>query len=282
MSAEPDDGEAGTDETPVIPLHIAVQTDEVVLGEGRSLFGAQATLVRDETGWRDLDVRAATSDAGAVSVRYQVDDAGLAGIWANTDNLGQVLTALDVHDGVEGGVLAAVGRQEQADGPVLGDISLTDVRLLDAPLLARVLAALSLGGLQEVLGSEGLRFNRVVSNFGFADDVVELRNARGSGGALGLTLEGAIDIGADTADLQGTIVPIYGINSALSGIPLLGDLLTGGDGQGIIAFTYAVSGPLEDPSISVNPLSVLAPGLLRNVFFLESQDDLDRIGADGG
>lgn len=279
-------GDAGEDETaeepPSMPLHIAVATDEVVLGEGRSLFGVEVTLVRDEVGWRDLDVGATTAGNGTVAVRYQVDDQGLTGIWANTDNLGQVLAALDVYDGVEGGTLAAVGRQDHGDGPILGDISLTDVRLREAPLLARILAALSLGGLQEVLGSEGLRFNRVVSNFGFADDILELRNARGSGGALGLTLEGAIDVGADTADLQGTIVPIYGINSALSEIPLLGDVLTGGDGQGIIAFTYGVNGPLDDPEISVNPLSVLAPGLLRNVFFLESQGDLEQMGDDGG
>ena len=49
-------------------------------------------------------------------------------------------------------------------------------------------------------------------------------------------------------------------------IPVLGQILSGGEGEGILAMTFTLSGPARDPSLSVNPLSLLAPGFLRNIF----------------
>jgi len=65
-------------------------------------------------------------------------------------------------------------------------------------------------------------------------------------------------------------VPIYHSNSVISAIPLIGDILTGGEGGGLFAFTYTIRGSFADPSVSVNPLSVLAPGFLRRLFFEET------------
>jgi hypothetical protein len=36
----------------------------------------------------------------------------------------------------------------------------------------------------------------------------------------------------------------------------------------VFAARYALKGPLEDPSVSVNPLSALTPGFLREIFGL--------------
>jgi hypothetical protein len=50
---------------------------------------------------------------------------------------------------------------------------------------------------------------------------------------------------------------------------VLGDLLLGGQGQGLFAANFRVAGSLDDPKISVNPLSTLAPGFLRKLFLFE-------------
>jgi hypothetical protein len=42
--------------------------------------------------------------------------------------------------------------------------------------------------------------------------------------------------------------------------------LTGGEGEGLLAVTYHMTGDLGDPEVSVNPLSALAPGFLRGLF----------------
>src|SRR3546814_4992909 len=39
----------------------------------------------------------------------------------------------------------------------------------------------------------------------------------------------------------------------------LGTILTGGEGEGLFAVVYTVRGAVDDPDVSVNPLSVLTP-----------------------
>jgi hypothetical protein len=66
--------------------------------------------------------------------------------------------------------------------------------------------------------------------------------------------------------VKGSLVPVYGLNSIISNVPLLGDLLASKKGEGILGVTYSMSGPTDNPAISVNPLSMLAPGILRRLF----------------
>ena len=37
-------------------------------------------------------------------------------------------------------------------------------------------------------------------------------------------------------------------------------------GEGIIGMTYSIKGNAEEPSVSVNPLSMVTPGILRRIF----------------
>ena len=66
--------------------------------------------------------------------------------------------------------------------------------------------------------------------------------------------------------IKGTLVPLFGINSVLGFIPLLGDLLVSKPGEGIIGRTYTVAGNADEPRVSVNPLSMVTPGILRRIF----------------
>ena len=61
-------------------------------------------------------------------------------------------------------------------------------------------------------------------------------------------------------------MPACGVNSVLSNIPLLGDILASKKGEGILSVTYSATGNMEQPNISTNPLSMLAPGIFRRIF----------------
>ena len=47
--------------------------------------------------------------------------------------------------------------------------------------------------------------------------------------------------------LKGSLVPAYGLNSVLSNIPLLGDMLASKKGEGIFGVTYSATGNAESP-----------------------------------
>jgi len=138
-------------------------------------------------------------------------------------------------------------------------------RVVGAPILARVLSVALLTGVVDSLRGEGIGFSQLDADFAYYGPRLEFTNARSAGPAIGVTANGSIDIEGDTIDLTGTIVPANALNSLPSKIPLIGNLLTGGGG-GLFAATYKVNGPLGDPKVSVNPLSTLAPGFLRNLF----------------
>jgi hypothetical protein len=66
------------------------------------------------------------------------------------------------------------------------------------------------------------------------------------------------------------LIPAYSINSVLGNVPVLGPLLLGGEGQGIFGANFKIAGSAADATITVNPLSALAPGALRKLFLFEA------------
>jgi uncharacterized protein YhdP len=151
--------------------------------------------------------------------------------------------------------------------PYHGLIKVGDYHVRNAPVLARLLTVAALTGILDVLQGEGVGFSSLEAPFTMTDGLVEVKDARAWGTALGITAKGQIDLDSSRMALEGTVVPAYALNSVLGKIPVLGWLITGGEkGGGILAFNYSMKGPTDDPSVTVNPLSVLTPGFLRNLF----------------
>lgn len=254
---------------PPPPMTVELQVGRLVFGEGRGLTDAEGRMKREDGDWSTVLVRGRTPPKGEFSLRLEPSRAGGGLLTIDADNAGAALRALDVTDRVRGGVLKATGASPRrgVKAPIDGAITLTDYTLVDAPALARILNAMSVTGLVDLLSGEGIGFGSLTGDFLLHGDKLRFRNVRTSGGALGLTVEGDLDLGKETARLNGTIVPVYGVNRIIGQIPLLGDLLSGGPGQGIFAATWSLEGKMADPDVSVNPLALLTPGFLRNLFF---------------
>jgi hypothetical protein len=154
----------------------------------------------------------------------------------------------------------------RADHALSGKAEITDFRMTNAPALARLLQAMTLYGLVQLVQGPGLGFSRLEAPFRLADEVLELSDARAFNASLGMTAKGRIDLARNRCDVQGTIVPAYFFNSLLGGIPILGQIFSPEKGGGLFAATYAVHGDCDDPSVGVNPLAALTPGFLRGLF----------------
>jgi hypothetical protein len=112
----------------------------------------------------------------------------------------------------------------------------------------------------------GIVVDKLEMPFSSKNDVINIRDGHASGPSVGFSGDGYIDRRANTIDLRGAIAPIYGLNSVLGALPILGNMLVSKQGEGIIGITYEASGSLDEPKISVNPLSMLAPGIFRRIF----------------
>src|SRR5690242_10611231 len=93
------------------------------------------------------------------------------------------------------------------------------------------------------------------------------------GPIIGATVEGNIDYARDQVNVRGTLVPLYGLNNMFGQIPIVGLFLGGGSNEGMFGITYEVGGTTGNPRAVVNPISAIAPGVLRKFFeFRESPD----------
>jgi hypothetical protein len=112
-----------------------------------------------------------------------------------------------------------------------------------------------------------ISFKQLRAPFSVGGGKFRLNDAFMNGPQLGATMRGSVDFKTQTVDLGGTYVPAYGLNAGVLGaIPVFGKVLTGRQGEGLIGITFTVQGKLTDPAVLVNPMSVLTPGIFRQIF----------------
>ena len=67
-------------------------------------------------------------------------------------------------------------------------------------------------------------------------------------------------------DMTGTFMPAYGLNRIFGELPLVGMILGNGRDRGLIGVTFKLTGDADEPTLTINPLSVIAPGIFRSIF----------------
>ena len=184
-------------------------------------------------------------------------------------DVGALLAALGVGERVQGGVLRLDGRMEDRPAGMRLTALATVGRftVVDAPLAARLARDLSIYGFLMGAPSRQLVVTRFEIPFTLEGDTLRLTDAHASNAALGATLRGPIDLRQETFDLRGTIVPSYLFNALPGKLPGIGRVFSPERGGGLLAATLSITGPIGKPAIKVDPLALLAPGILRRLLF---------------
>jgi hypothetical protein len=255
-------------------LKATVAVDKMRTSATDAINNAKVSFSMDNQGVADLLHVDAQVGRGALMFRYQPDPTGQKmTLTVDAGDAGAALQAFDVYENTRGGILSIRG--ESAPGGdkkiVSGKAEITNFKVVNAPVLARLVNAISLTGVLQLLGSDGIEFSRLESDFTWTKkkggDMFAVKDGRTSGSSMGLTFDGTVDRVEDRVNINGTIVPVSMVNDIIGGIPLIGDILSGGSRGGVFAATYTIKGPTKQPETSVNPLSILTPGFLRRIFF---------------
>jgi hypothetical protein len=193
-----------------------------------------------------------------------------------TEDFGALLRVLDVTPNVVGGKLVIRGTTNPVPSGrrYVGHAEGQDYRLIRASFVAKLLSLASFASIGSLLSGEGIPFTALKADFSYENDILTISDGRAYGGAVAFNAGGTIDLASNTLSIDGTVVPAYTLNHILGNVPVLGDLLLGGEGQGLFAAKFRLGGPLDEPRISVNPLSALAPGVLRNLFLFDAPDPM--------
>ncbi|MEO1135865.1 MAG: AsmA-like C-terminal domain-containing protein, partial [Pseudomonadota bacterium] len=252
-------------------VHVRSRIDEVAMRGGISYRDGALDLHRDADRLQALDFSAFGEDGNPLSVSMALtgaDEGPERAVEARSSAIGELMRGIFGIDSVAGGEgsMRIALHQEGAPG-FSGELEARNLQVINAPLLARIFSAGSLDGLVNLMNGEGIEFSYAYGNFDYADGVVAVKDMRATGSSVGITAEGDLSVGGDDeTNLTGAVAPIYALNSVLGNAPIIGDILVGTRGEGIVAFNYRVSGDIGNPSVFVNPLSALTPGIFRELF----------------
>lgn len=258
------------------PILVSVEADRMLTEDGKQHIkqGKIYADIDSEGRFNQLEMDGVAGN-GQIYLRYKPDETGRRTFRLEADDAGSAIRVFGLYEHIVGGKLIIYGEPIKGiyGRDLRGRAEINNFKVINAPGLARLLGALSMQGFNDSLrGKEGLSFSKLESNFVWdyqtGGSILSVSDGRTSGNSLGLTFDGKFDQRAKTMDVSGTIVPLSGINKIVGSIPLIGNLLGGGDG--LFAATYTMRGSNKEPEIIVNPLSVLAPGIIRKILFESS------------
>jgi Protein of unknown function/AsmA-like C-terminal region len=242
--------------------------DRVVLGPGRAIENVRLKAAYDGLHWLSMEADGSLPGGKLLALRWLPAAGSTHQLSVTADDAGAALKLLDIVGNVVGGRLTITGSASDADPrrAIKGHAEISEYRLVKQSALIRLLTIATLTGLADALTGEGFQMYKFIADFTKTGGRIDIPLARTYGPSLGLTATGFLDYDTDKLDIRGTVVPAYALNSLIGQIPIVGYLLTGGEGTGMFAVIYNATGKLSQPTIIVNPLSALAPGFLRGVF----------------
>ncbi|HEY4995822.1 MAG TPA: DUF3971 domain-containing protein [Aestuariivirga sp.] len=180
---------------------------------------------------------------------------------------GSTLRAANLYSKVSGGQLefsALIGNEEGS--PMRdGNLTVRDFQVRNEATLAEV----DKRGKSAQTGprSDAVSFATLYLPFTTDDQFLRFNGGTVRGPTLCATADGVVRKSDNAIDISGTVVPACGLSRIFNNVPLLGDILNGGNyNEGIFGLTYAMTGTFADPKVQMNPLSVLAPGMFRRLF----------------
>lgn len=236
------------------PLTLAL--DRMIVSEGIRINNLRADL--DLSGGMHGTFAGQIAGGSAISGTVATQAKGAA-FRITSKDAGGVLRGANIFKTARGGdlvlILAPVGQV----GTYEGEFTITDTRVVNAPAMAELLSAVSVVGLLDQAQGEGISFTKVGGRFRLAPNSVTLYSSSAVGPSMGISLDGYYDTAAGQIDMQGVLSPLYIVNA-------LGRIFSPREGEGLVGFNFTLEGNVTSPEVNVNPLSILTPGVLREIF----------------
>lgn len=244
----------GGDDMPAPMLDVTL--DQLRISDGISLDGFKGRF--SASGGLNGSFAGLVNGAAPVTGETLPDTNGRAAFRIQAEDAGAALTAAGLYRSGRGGRMNLLLRPLDAKGTYDGTMEISGIRVVDAPGLAGLLNAVSVVGLINELQGAGIVFSDVTGRFLLTPDAVEIREGSAIGASLGVSMAGVYWSAEERFDLQGVISPLYLLNG-------VGQIFSR-QRDGLFGFNYTLTGTTKKYAISVNPISILTPGMFRDLF----------------
>lgn len=236
-----------------------------------ALRGLTLQLSRRDGKLTELKLRGNMDGGKTLEVELQRDSNRQRRLVALSDDAGQAFRLVDFYPSLVGGRMRLdINLEGRGAAEKTGLLRVERFRILGDPVVSEVLQVPDENRPYEPRQQRVVRqtfdfdWMRVPFSVGHGQFVMGDSEIRGS--LVGATMRGKADFRSRQVNIGGTYVPLQGLNSALGVIPGLGQILAGPRGEGVLGITFAIRGSMSQPEVLVNPLSLVTPGIFREMF----------------
>lgn len=223
-----------------------------------------------------LNVTAAASSGAAITINNTTSEGGRV-LRVKSADAGAILRFLNVYEHMEGGAIT-LSLSGAGDGPMKGQVDARNFYVVNEPKLASIVSTTPAGDTRSLnqavksnIDTSRVQFERGFAEIDKGSGYLKLANGLLRGPRIGTTFQGTLYDPNNNMDMTGTFMPVYGLNRIFGELPLFGPLLGNGRDRGLIGVTYRLRGNANKPTLNINPLSVVAPGIFRSIFEYRQQ-----------
>jgi len=258
-------------------LDLRAEVATVVGYSDSALRNVKMTLQKRSNKLVALDVRGALDGGKPFAAVLEPQSGQPRRLRAEAIDAGQLFKLVGFYPNAVGGIMnLEVNLDGKGPADRTGTLWTRKFRVLGDPIISEVLQNTDDGqstqGGRRKMQRQQFDFDLMKVPFSVGHGQFVMHDAVINGPLEGATLRGTIDFRSQYVDLGGTYVGGAGIMQALAPIPIIGPLVTGPRGEGIFGITYAIKGPMSKPQVVVNPLSLLTPGIFREIFQMTPDD----------
>jgi hypothetical protein len=258
--------------------NIALQaTVNSVTGFGETQLHNVSVTYGTRNGWFDnLSLRGSFSQANYISLIANTVD-GRTTFNIESSDAGQTMRMGDIYRRMFGGKLQARLTRE-GGGAFAGPVRVTEFVVRDEPRLHQLvsepvvspndrdLAGVNVREQLDKVRTDTVRFTEATGTIEKSDSEFRISDGIMRSTSIGMTVDGLVYDANNRMDMRGTFMPGIGLSRAIGLIPVVGELFGNGRDTSLVGITFRLSGPMGNPTIEVNPMSLVAPGVFRKVF----------------
>ena len=200
-----------------------------------------------------------------LSGELRARDGGRPVLYITSGDAGALFRYADYYSRIQGGEGRIVFDAPRFDGSAQdGTIDIRSFSIRGEPALDRLVMAAPperTGGRPNSGPSIGfsnlqIAFNRTPGKFAIKQGLMY-------GDILGARVDGVLDYALNYVKLRGNYIPAYGLNNAAARAFFF---LGSAPNEGLFAIAFEIAGPASGPTLRVNPVSGMIPGIMGKLF----------------
>ena len=173
-----------------------------------------------------------------------------------------LLTEYNFFKGLTGGKLIFTSIIEDTSSN--SKLKIENFKVINAPGMVQLLSLADLGGLADLAEGEGITFDILEINMEKNSNTLKLNEILALGPSISVLMEGYQD--KNVTSLRGTLVPAKTLNTLISKIPVIGDIVIPKEiGEGLFGISFKMKGPPGKIKTTINPIRTITPRFIQKI-----------------